>query len=156
MTKLDNRRMAGLILIVVGLGVFVLQLGTVDSEATVASMIGAIFLIVYLLRRVFGFLVPAGILLGFGLGRFLEGRYSPDSFELGLGCGFVFIFVVAQLVERRAHWWPLIPGGILIVSGFDNTQAISRVVFEYWPLALVAVGLMILFGLVGDRTKPDG
>ena len=103
MTSRDSRWTAGMILIGVGLGFFFLQRWQGAGTSTILLLIGAAFLVAYLLRRAYGLLVPAGILLGLGLGGLLEARFLDDEAVFGLGCGFVFIYVVALLVERNSH-----------------------------------------------------
>jgi hypothetical protein len=41
--------------------------------------------------------------------------------------GFIAIYVIAKLYERDSHWWPLIPGVILILIGVPKTAKIFRV-----------------------------
>lgn len=157
MTSRDSRWTAGMILIGVGLGFFFLQRWQGAGTSTILLLIGAAFLVAYLLRRAYGLLVPAGILLGLGLGGLLEARFLDDEAVFGLGCGFVFIYVVALLVERNSHWWPLIPGVILILVGVNDMRSVTELVFDYWPLALVAVGLLLVFGVLGgDREAKSG
>ena len=154
MKSRQSRWIAGLILIAVGLGFFFLRGDGVSGTQTVAVVISAVFLVAYLLRRSYGLLVPAGILLGLGFGDLLEFGSIDDGTTFGLGCGFVFIYLVALLVERSSHWWPLIPGVVLILGSFDNLRQIGSLLYEYWPLALVAVGLLIIFGFLGgDRDR---
>ena len=149
MSRKDSRWTAGMILIGVGLGFFVLQTWQGVGAPTVTLLLGAAFLVGYLLRRVYGLLVPAGILLGIGSGGFLEAPFVDDEATFGLGCGFLFIYGVALLVEKRTHWWPLIPGTILVLVGLDDMDSVTDLVLGYWPLALVAVGLLLVFGVLG-------
>jgi hypothetical protein len=60
--------------------------------------------------------------------------------------GFIAIYVIAKLYERDSHWWPLIPGVILILIGVPKTAKIFRFLFDNWPLILVAIGLLVLIG----------
>ena len=155
MANRDGRWTAGLILIGVGLGFFFLQRWQ-GGGSTIVLLLGAAFLVAYLLRRAFGFLVPAGILLGLGLGGLIDAPFLDDESTFGLGCGFVFIYLVAVSVERKAHWWPLIPGVILILVGFNDMRSVTSFLLDYWPLALVAIGLLLGFGVLGSGRNTTG
>jgi hypothetical protein len=115
----------------------------------------------YLYRRRYGFLIPGGILLGLGLGSIGEGAlFQIADFEaIGLGIGFISIYVIALAYEGRTHWWPLIPGGILVVTGLATGNAVfQRLLSVGWPLILVFIGLLFLasaFGLMGRRPAPE-
>ena len=65
---------------------------------------------------------------------------------LGLGSGFIAIFVIALIYQRQSHWWPLIPGTVLLLVGSPRAEWVFDFVFSNWPLILVFVGLMILMG----------
>jgi len=67
--------------------------------------------------------------------------------SIGLGLGFVAIFVVQLVVARASHWWPLIPGGILVLVGLAETVPQAQAVLEKgWPVILIVIGLAILGG----------
>ena len=73
----------------------------------------------YLYRGTYALLIPGGILLGLGLGAIGE-RAMPGSVDfvaIGLSVGFLAIYVIALVYASRSHWWPLIPGVILILAG---------------------------------------
>ncbi len=122
--------------------------------------IGALLVAGYLYGRNYGLLIPGCILLGVGSGRVLDARFSGiDNPYFGLGLGFLAIYFVALAYERRSHWWPLIPGTVLLLVGLSLEDELVRYIFSQgWPLILVLVGLVILIGgLAGSRrTKPDG
>ena len=121
-------------------------------------IIGSVFIAFYFYTRNFGLLIPGSIMTGLGIGLVLEeSMRAPGNFVLiGLGGGFVTIFLVALLYERKKQWWALIPGGVLLLLGLPDTQDIVRAVFQNWPLILVIVGVLILLGaLVRGRTDAD-
>jgi hypothetical protein len=139
-----NSILPGLILI--GLGVLFLVGRSVYLGGWIWLVgLGAVFIIAYLSSRSYGLLIPGCILVGLGLGDAL-GQSS-----LGLGLGFVAIFVVDTLVKGRAsHWWPLIPGVIIAGDALANTRigalgTLRSITTDWWPLLLIGLGLLILF-----------
>ncbi len=72
-----------------------------------------------------------------------------DLDTIGLGAGFVAIYVIDILYRGRSHWWPLIPGAILIVAGVAS-GSLEHLISVGWPLVLIVIGLRMLVG--GSRT----
>lgn len=149
----DQRRSqvtAGAILILLGVGFFALQFVKGIGDAAILFMIGALFIAGYFYSRAYGLLIPGCILLGVGLGS--VGEQSAFAFGdlglIGIGVGFVSIYLVDRIYRGESHWWPLIPGGILLVLGLAEGNAnFMRLLSLGWPLILVLVGLLILTGV---------
>jgi hypothetical protein len=144
-----GRLVAGAVLIVIGLGLFALQFTEGLGESVITFFIGALFLAGYLYRRSYGLLIPAGILMGIGLGN--VGQQAFISLEgigsIGLGIGFLSIYVIGRAYQGSTPWWPLVPGGILLIQGLaSSSDAFSQYMEIGWPLILVLVGLILLFG----------
>ncbi len=155
MSERRRRRLTvGSVLIVLGLGFFYLQRFEGLGGAAILLFVGAVFLAAYLFRRAFGFLVPAGILLGLGAGEILENHWFREGEPalLGLGVGFLGIYVVARLYEGATHWWPLIPGTILVLTAVPGTRSLLRYLFENWPLLLVVIGVILLLSALRRST----
>lgn len=147
MTKPDRQKFtAGVVLVLFGLGFYLVQRLDAIGNEVIMLIIGSAFLIAYFYQKAYGLLIPAGVLLGLGVGDLLQGRFwwANDGIQLGLGAGFISIWVIAKLYERQSHWWPLIPGVILILIGVPKTATIIRFLLDNWPLILVAIGLVIL------------
>ena len=109
----------GLLLIAVGLVLYFLQ-GTTEGHVTVFLLMGGLFIAAYFSQREYGLLVPGGVLTGLGLGLLAEDWSLLDATQpvpLGLGLGFLLIFVSDRLYTRAGNGWPLIPGGILVLVG---------------------------------------
>jgi hypothetical protein len=159
MTKPDRQKFtAGVVLVLIGLGFFLVQrLETIGNEI-IMLIIGAAFLVAYFYQKAYGLLIPAGILLGLGSGALLDGRFwwATDGHQLGLGLGFLAIYVIAKLYQRESHWWPLIPGVVLIIIGVPRTALIFRFLYENWPLILVAIGLLVLIGAFRRPSSDEG
>jgi len=138
---------AGATLIVLGLALFALDRFDGLGRTAVFFVLGAGFLAAYLARREYGFLVPAGVMLGLGLGRAGRGsllEFSDNPVWLGLGCGFLAIWLIELIYRRRNQWWPLIPGTVLILVGLPDTDELFEYLLDNWPLLLVAAGVLLL------------
>jgi len=150
MAKPDRQKFtAGIVLILFGIGFYLVQrLDAIGHEA-IMLIIGSAFLVAYFYQKAYGLLIPAGVLLGLGVGNLLQQQHlwwTSEGIQLGLGVGFVAIYVIAKLYQRQSHWWPLIPGAILILIGVPKTARIFGFLFDNWPLILVAIGLLVLVG----------
>jgi hypothetical protein len=145
--QVGGRWLAGAVLVVLGLGLFALQLAGGFGDAVVLFLIGGILVAAYLQRRAYGLLIPGCILLGLGLGRVGErGGFVIGELEgIGLGVGFLSIYLIDSTYRGRTHWWPLIPGVILAGGGLLRLSAdLQRALSVGWPLLLVAAGLALL------------
>ena len=147
---------AGIVLILLGALFLLGQWLNVGGEGVVA-MIGLAFLAAYAFTRQYGFLVPGGIMTGLGIGIIYEDRLRAEGAPvlLGLGLGFISIYVISRVRGRMpADWWPLIPGGVLTVIGLflaAGQTGLLGAVGRWWPLVLIAIGLYIIFR---QRSQP--
>jgi hypothetical protein len=155
MSDLRQRRIgAGLVLIVVGLGLYFQERYTRIGDEAVLLVLGAAFLGAYFYKRQFGLLIPGSLLLGVGLGSAGEAWVDPsaNSTLLGLGLGFIAIWVVGFLVEKRRHFWPLIPGVVLFLIAVPQTEDLVSYLFTNWQLLLVGIGAcLLLAALLGKK-----
>lgn len=110
-------------------------------------LLGLLFLVAYAVTRSFGLLIPGCILAGLGIG-ILVGRApmrEDVSVLIGLGLGFIAIYVIQLVVAGRSHWWPLVPGGLLALAGVAEAIPQGQVMIERgWPLVLILIGLAVL------------
>jgi hypothetical protein len=139
----------GLLLIGVGAALLALQNNTELGRA-VPLAIGVVLLVAFLATRQYGFLVPGGILSGVGSGILLvsddpTGTRGP-LFLLALGLGFISIWVLGLLFRvREHHWWPLIPGGILVTIGTLTVIGSEAAgILDSWPVVLIVIGVLVL------------
>jgi hypothetical protein len=137
-------------LIAVGVTLFAVQLLHLDADVIVL-VIGLVFAIAFAGTRRYGLLIPAGILIGLGLGIVLEDfRVQGEPVVLGLGLGFLAIYAADFLTSgARApgRWWPLIPGAILtVIAGAESTFGAegARLIEVGWPILLIAAGAWLL------------
>lgn len=149
-----DRKTLGAVLIAVGLGIYLLRGGWLHGLSLLV-ILGTVFMVAYFVRRKLGLLIPGCILLGLGLGRMASASLSAvaDPERLGLGTGFVAIYLIHRMYQGRAPWWPLVPGGLILLSAFDTTQSVSRFLLEHWPLALVAAGVLFLLTPLGGGRR---
>jgi hypothetical protein len=143
--------LGGSILIAVGVVYLLQAVGFPHPGSALFVALGLAFTTAYLAGpRPYVYLVPAGVLLGFGLGLLappILGVREPMSaliFFMFLGAGLMGVFVVAP--ERR---WPLVPAAILaafallVASGRQDIIPGEAQIYLV-PLILVAVGAYLL------------
>jgi len=150
--RISKKVTTGITLVVLGSILFALQFAEGYSEALMFFLFGAGFLIAYFYKKRYGFLIPGCLLLGLGLGTVF--RSSGNIELIGLGIGFVAIYIIAYLYEKNSHWWPLIPGVILIFTGIGGG---SDTFSKGWPLIVVLIGIFIIIhGLKVNKISKSG
>lgn len=138
---------AGASLVVMGLVALALQYFDGPGRAVILLLAGGSFIATYFYSDIYGLLIPGGILCGLGLGSLGEwsGVSLRDPNAVGLGIGFVAIYVIERLYRHRAHWWPLIPGVILIGSGLGARFGdVGHILWRWAPAILVVLGVVIV------------
>jgi hypothetical protein len=142
------------ILILVGIAGLALQTTetTPDIGGPIVLVIGLGFLAAFAFTRQYGFLIPGGIMTGLGTGIIasqsltLTDQETGGAVVLGLGLGFVAIWVIGAIVHVDGqHWWPFIPGGILATIGaalLVGGQAVD--LLDYWWIILIGLGVTVL------------
>jgi hypothetical protein len=149
----------GSILILLGVGFFALQVLEGFGDAAVLFLIGAACIAGYLFWNAYGWLIAGGILMGIGLDSIGEssGLAFGDLSPIGLGLGFVSIYIIDLVYRGRTSWWPLIPGGVLIISGLaSGNEVLQRLLSIGWPLTLIFIGLLLLAGAFGFTRRKQG
>ena len=157
--NLKARLATGTLFIVLGLGLFGMQYMENMGESITLVLMGGLCIAGYLYTRSRFMMVVGGIVLGLGIGSFGERTFYfyGEFSEIGLGIGFVLIWLVPFLYDRRSHWWPLIPGLIFLLLGFNAWRRFYTFLFSRgWPLILVGIGVLILLGSFGWGRKRDG
>ncbi len=153
MDELSRRRIfLGILLIVIGVAFFATQFirGAIGDNLILFA-IGGAFLAAYFMRRNYGLLIPGCVLVGIAFGAVGEETVFGlgDFSAIGLGLGFIAIYVIDLVYRGKTHWWPLIPGGILVVVGIGASPQLERLFSVGWPLFLILIGLLLLAGAVG-------
>jgi len=153
-----RRRVFGLVLLAVA-AVALVERHTVWRAAdALPLLLGVAFIGWALAGRVRGLLIPGGILTGVGAGILAEqwlgrGAGSRDGwFLLCFAGGWLLIPLLSLAGFRRRMLWPLIPAAVLAVIGlsqlgYPEFGHVWREARDYWPYALIALGLALLFSL---------
>lgn len=146
---------AGIILIIVGIAILLANFGLLGPEFFII-VLGVAFLVAYIFRRVIGFLIPGMILLWLGAAILLvdSGVLAVEDegsiILISLGLAFVSIYI---FMGRKRHWWPLIPGGILLILGTAILLATENLIplttlqiFNLiLPITLILLGIWLIF-----------
>lgn len=151
----DPGIVGGIILVMLGVALLVGQLLPGVGGEIVVPAIGIAFLAAYFLTRTYGFVVPGCILTGLGIGILAQSRVYLGGVQpvvLGLGLGFLAIWVLDRLYTRFSNFWPLIPGGILVlVSIAPAFPQLGPMLATLWPVALIIVGIALVAAALASR-----
>ena len=154
-----NRALIGAILVLIGLIALAANVWRSDIIGMlVLPALGIIFLVGAFMGRIPGLLIPGSILLGLGLGTLAQqtlfasatGEARGAVVVIGLALGFLAIMPLFQLLQGSYHWWPAIPGGILLIVGAallagPAGMAFLQLLGMLWPVALIAGGAYLLW-----------
>ena len=156
-----GKLVAGLILIILGLSISGLKFYLGFQQNSFMLLLGGLFIAAYFYKDAYGLLIPGCILAGLGLGSFGHGFFwnFPHFSTLGLGVGFIGIFVIDLLNKGKTHWWPLIPGGVLLLTGLSFKPFSIWHFFNIgWPVVLIIIGLWIIVkstGIIKSKEEKD-
>lgn len=151
---------AGILLVLVGGALLFRQLFPTLSFSTLFLVgLGLAFAGAWLLGRSRAAEVPAFIFLGLGTAPLLRdlGYVRGEGWTaLSLGVALLLLWLVGQ-ATRRPHDWAMWVGGVLALVGL--AQASDQIpgfpdLGAIWPLVLIGVGLMIVFGGRLRRSSP--
>jgi hypothetical protein len=141
----------GFILVLIGGGALATQLFP-EYDRFVPIVIGLGLLGVFVVSRAYLALVFGAIMTGIGGGLLVAdyvGGTTNDgpAVVLGLAFGFLGIWVVSWLMHlKEHHFWPLIPGTILLIVGIGLTLDLFSNDVSRWfgPAAIVVVGVIVM------------
>ncbi|MFO7697848.1 MAG: hypothetical protein R6X16_11930 [Anaerolineae bacterium] len=156
----------GIALLLVGAFLLLRNLGVIQQPAdalwSVAFLAGgAAFAAVYLSDRArWWALIPAGTLIGLGvligLASAFPGvgeRWGGSIFLACIAASFLLIYLL-----HRAHWWPIIPGGVLLttavvagIAAYGSSGELAGAVMMYGMAATFLV--LALMELPGGRMR---
>lgn len=116
--------------------------------------LGLAFAVIAIVGRSYAALVAGMVLLGVGAGLLLEGRgqfgLPADGWRpVCLGLAFIGIYVLSLLLKLKSHWWPLVPGVVLITYGGVGWLGrlplhLTEFVMTWWPVALILIGAALI------------
>lgn len=148
---------AGVILVVIGGVLLATRFALIATAPAWLLGLGIGLAVIAIVGSSYRALVGGMILLGLGAGMLLGDRgvaaMSPTSWTLcGLGAGFIAIWVLAFILRLNHHWWPLVPGVVLLALGgarfLRHLPAIPPQVMVlirlWWPASLVVAGIWLL------------
>jgi len=152
--------LGGAVLLAIGVAFFLPPLGVPNAGAYLFVALGIAFAAAWWRgARQYVYLVPACVLIGFGLGLVIPALLNlpPDTagpvFLGTLAAGLVAVFLIAP--ERRA---PLLLAGVLAIVAladlFLQIDLVPLALQPYFvPVILIIVGLYVL---VAGAGAPDG
>lgn len=157
---LRKRRTTGVVLLVIGSVALLSRAYDWPLGLLAPLLLGGLFLVWSVLARERELLIPGGILTGIGAGILVrryadQGRdFDQGAFMLCFAAGWLLIPLLSWVVFKRRMLWPLWPAAALAFAGLvrlggNDVREWLGAARVYWPVALIAVALFMLF------TKPD-
>jgi hypothetical protein len=141
--------LGGAVLVAVGVWSFVQATGVPNSGAYLFGALGLAFLAAWFVgTKQYVYMVPAAILLGFGLGILIPGWFSlPSGLEATIFLGALALALVVVFLMYRQHRGLLVPAVLLAIVAVADQVGLQLpdVVQPYFvPLILLAVGVYML------------
>jgi len=124
-------------------------------------LIGAVFWVEGTLRQKIGWIIPASLVIGAGIGLFLFFNtmlLQPIARRIGvllvfIAIGWCLISTATALSRTKTAWWALVPAGIIASVGlcffFSNLSLLAFVLYITAGLGLVLLGWGIFWKLYG-------
>lgn len=119
------------------------------------AIMGTGFVVWAALARTAGLLVPGGVMIGVGVGSWLQASYGTAAFLWSLAAGFLLIpaLSLALFGSRKNSGWAVWPAAGLtfagvVVAGGTEARAVLGWLREFWPwLVLAGAVTLIVSGL---------
>jgi hypothetical protein len=138
--------------------------GILDFVLYLGVAIGLALLLPGLFYRLLGLIIPGCLLVSIGPGIYLgwaiEGRTNgltnTGIMLVFFGLGWGLITLCSRVVTEKFVWWPLIPGGVLAVTGWglyiggDTSSALSFI-GNTGSIGLMMLGLYLVLMRRGMR-----
>ena len=111
-------------------------------------VLGLAFMIVYIMDRSRWWgLIPGGVLITLGAVASLDKSNwvsSGSLFFVGLGLTFLLVAILPNTIGKMQ--WAYIPAVVLVLMGaLLGSQATAGLADYIWPVALIIVGLVVIF-----------
>lgn len=135
------------------------QLELLNFVFFISIPIGLVFLAWGLVKRNIGLIIPGllvgtvatGVYMGWRNPEQAEGLKETGTMLVWFALGWLLITVFSRILEKKFIWWPLIPGGILLMVGsglyiggnpsnalgfLGNTGSIGLIIFGVYLILL--------------------
>jgi ABC-type enterochelin transport system permease subunit len=141
--------LGGAVLTAVGVWSFVQALQVPNSGAYLFGALGVAFLAAWFVgTRQYVYIVPAAVLLGFGLGILIPGWLQvPAGTEATIFLGSLAVALAVVFLMYRAHRGLLIPAALLAIVAIADQIGwhLPEATQPYFvPVVLIAVGIYML------------
>lgn len=138
---------------------FTQRMELLDYVFYISVPVGIVFLAWGLFTRRIGLIIPgllistigSGIYMGWRNSQQAEGLKETGTMLVWFALGWLLITVFSRIIEKKFIWWPLIPGGILLMVGsglyiggnpgnaldfLGNTGSIGLIIFGIYLILL--------------------
>lgn len=96
-----------------------------DFILYISVPLGIVFLLWGITEKKLGLIIPGsliatmatGVYMGWGNSQQPEGLQESGTMLVWFALGWMLIVVLSRVVTKRIVWWPLIPGGIMLMVG---------------------------------------
>ncbi len=141
--------LGGAVLVAVGVWSFVQATGVPNSGAYLFGALGIAFLAAwYIGTRQYVYIVPAAILIGFGLGILVPAWFAlPAGLEATFFLGSLALALVGVFLMHRKHRGLLVPAALLAIVAIADQFGLrlpDAIQPYFVPLILLAVGIYML------------
>jgi hypothetical protein len=129
----------------------------IDFVFFLTATTALIFLYIGAATKMLGFIIPGGILLGIGPGLFIAWGTSIEINPLSktglmlvyFSIGWFIISLAARILKNKFLWWPIIPGGVIAMTGFGlylggNPNNATTFISNAGSITLIIFGLYLL------------
>jgi hypothetical protein len=160
----SRKWMGGVALILIGTALLIATLTDFGLLGEwLLPVLGVMFLAWGIMASRPGPIIPGGILTGLGVGVILAREVFHSSgldegglITLSLGVGFLLILPLCAFFTPKWHWWPTVPGCVLVVVGTalligNDALQVVNVLGKIWPVGLIIVGVILLWQFLRHR-----
>ena len=159
--------LAGVVLLIDQLqpGLIRSNLGPWFSWPSIIIGVGLIFIFAALLAGIGGLAIPGSIISTVGLILFYQnstGDWESWSFVWALipasvGLGIILMALIdGRLRESRPGFWLLIVNLIIFVVFMAFFRQNSNLLLRYWPVLIIALGVLVLVQALWPRKRIQG
>jgi len=146
-------RTLGIVLIIVGLLVYLANIGVMSGEITLIALGAGLIVAYFTMGNKTGFLIAGSVVAAVGLfaalERWLPGDETGYLFFLFLALAFANVYLVELVVRGGGAWAGWVAVALAAFSVFifivEVETPLATSIKAWWPVLLVAAGLWLLF-----------